>query len=47
MASRDITLEINCSNLDEAIEKANQLKKLLEEVQTLIDSLSGTEIKVY
>lgn len=35
-----LKIELNCEKLDEAIEKANQLAKLLREVQQIIDSLS-------
>lgn len=40
MASNKIKLEINIVNLDEAIEKANQLKATLEECGQLINSLN-------
>jgi hypothetical protein len=36
-----LTLTVNMEQLDEAKEKANQLKATLEECQQLIDSLSG------
>ncbi|QIB68587.1 hypothetical protein Ami103574_04290 [Aminipila butyrica] len=47
MANKKTTVSIKVEDLDEAIEKANQLKKLLEEAQKLIDSLAATQIKVY
>ena len=37
--------QVNTEGIDEAIEKANRLKELLEEVQTSIDSLSSKNHK--
>lgn len=37
----EIAVKIDVTNLDEAIEKANQLKTTLEEVKSLIDSLKA------
>jgi hypothetical protein len=44
MAKNEVTVSIDVENLNELIEKANQLKKLLGEVQDLIDSLSTTKL---
>ncbi len=35
----EITINVNCKPLDEAIEKADRLRALLQEAQELIDSL--------
>lgn len=43
MAKQEITVKVNCEQLDEGIEKANRLVELLREVQRIIDSLSGTK----
>ena len=42
MKNDGLKLNIDLSDLDEAIEKAKQLKKLLQEVCALIDSLRRT-----
>lgn len=42
MKNDGLKLNIDPSDLDEAIEKANKLKALLQEVCTLIDSLRRT-----
>lgn len=41
----DVKIKISCNHeeLDEAIEKANQLLELLVKVQKITDSLFGTE----
>ena len=39
--AREVTVAVNCENLDEAIKKANRLVELLREASNLIDSLSG------
>ena len=36
-----ITVEVDCTSIDVAIEKANRLVELLREATTLIDSLSA------
>lgn len=36
----DITIQIDCSKLDQSIEKANRLVELLREAEQIIDSLS-------
>lgn len=41
----EICIQVNTEGIDEAIEKANRLKELLEEVQTSIDSLSSKNHK--
>ena len=38
----EIPVHVNTNELNEAIEKARRLKELLQEVQILIHSLSGT-----
>lgn len=35
-----LKIELDCEELDEVIEKANQLSKLLREAQQIIDSLA-------
>lgn len=45
MAERIINVSVNGQQLDDAIEKANQLKSLLQEVKQLIDSLSAGTMK--
>jgi len=47
MAKNEIKVMINVDDLDEAIEKANQPKRLLTEAQLIIDSLSSVEIKIF
>lgn len=42
MNKNEIPVHIDITELDTAIEKASRLKELLQEVQTLIYSLSGT-----
>lgn len=42
----EISAKLDCSQLDEAIEKANQLIALLQEVQKLIDSLSHKSFSI-
>ncbi len=44
MATREIKVNVDVEPLDEAIEKANQLKSLLQEVKQLIDSLCASEV---
>lgn len=41
----EICIQVNTEGIDEAIEKANRLKELLEEVQASIDSLSSKNHK--
>ena len=41
----EMIVNVNCENLDVAIEKANRLVELLREVQQVIDSLSGEKLK--
>ena len=38
-----IAINVECKDLDIAIEKANRLVELLREAQQIIDSLSGPE----
>ena len=45
MADKEIIAKFKLENMDEAIEKANQLKTLLVEVKELIDSLFQKEVK--
>ena len=42
MNKNEIPVHVDITELDTAIEKASRLKELLQEVQTLIYSLSGT-----
>lgn len=38
-----VDISLDSEALDNAIEKANRLVKLLQEVQQIVDSLSGAE----
>jgi hypothetical protein len=42
MANNEIVINVDDSQLNIAIEKANQLKNLLLEIKELISSLNGT-----
>lgn len=41
-----LTVEVDCTGLDAAIEKANRLVELLREASTIIDSLCGSQIRI-
>lgn len=41
MSKNTVTVNVDSTSLDEAIEKANRLVELLREVQQIIDSLFG------
>lgn len=43
----EISVHVDITELDTAIEKASRLKELLQEAQILIYSLSGTNQKDY
>lgn len=45
MNKNEVEIHVKLDDLDEALEKANKLKELLQEVQTLICSLSGINRK--
>lgn len=45
MRKSEITVKVNCEQLDEGIEKANRLVELLQEASQLIDSLAGTKLE--
>lgn len=40
--NNELTLSVNCSELDSVIDKANRLVELLREASQIINSLSGT-----
>ena len=47
MEKPQITINVDCADLDRAVEKANRLVELLKEAATIIDSLSpddGSEV---
>lgn len=46
MADTNLILNVNISNVDEAIEKANQLVELLTKAQEIINSLSEFRITI-
>ena len=43
MHKSEITVKVNCEQLDKGIEKANRLVELLREAQRIVNSLSGTK----
>lgn len=42
----EVKVNVNVDGIDEAIEKASRLKSLLEECNTLIESLNRTNLQV-
>lgn len=40
--NNELTISVNCTELDAAIDKANRLVELLREASQIINSLSGT-----
>lgn len=45
MSKNEVEIHVKLDDLDEALEKASRLKELLQEIQTLICSLSGINQK--
>ena len=43
--SRGLTAEVEILGLDEALEKANRLVKLLQEAAAIIDLLAGEKVR--